>query len=172
MNEKKPKPVEKSADKEEKKSAEKKEKTTAEKKASQEAATSKSEENKKAQASKPKAKTQEKPAENLTKRQKKKSSNRKRPHKRSSLISSKTHYKIKMIIKRRSKGATATAKGFQKQQLTTNAPSGNTVIRKEVVTRTVDTRGSYVELDKYNEKYANLADKKILARIIIQESKR
>ena len=49
-----------------------------------------------------------------------------------------------------------------KQQLKTNAPADNkvSVSRGEVVTRTVDTRGSYVELDKYNEKYTNLAETK------------
>ena len=47
-----------------------------------------------------------------------------------------------------------------KQQLGTHAPSDNKVGRGEVVTRTVDTRGSYVELDKYNEKYTNLAESK------------
>ncbi len=47
-----------------------------------------------------------------------------------------------------------------KQQLKTNAPSDNNTTRGEFVTRTVDTRGSYVELDKYNEKYQNLAEAK------------
>lgn len=44
-----------------------------------------------------------------------------------------------------------------KMHLNTNAPRDNNAPRGEVVTRTVDTRGSYVELDKYNEKYTNLA---------------
>jgi translation initiation factor IF-2 len=161
VNEKKPKPVEKSADKEEKKSAEKKEKTTAEKKASQEAATSKSEENKKAQASKPKAKTQEKPAEKSHKKaeeeikQQEKASQKKQLDKFKNPLQNKNDNQ-----KKKQKAPQPQQKASKKQQLTTNAPSGNTVIRKEVVTRTVDTRGSYVELDKYNEKYANLADKK------------
>lgn len=47
-----------------------------------------------------------------------------------------------------------------KQQLGTHAPTDNKVSRGEVVTRTVDTRGSYVELDKYNEKYTTLAESK------------
>ena len=47
-----------------------------------------------------------------------------------------------------------------KQQLQTHAPTGNNVARGEAVTRTVDTRGSYIELDKYNEKYTNLAESK------------
>ena len=47
-----------------------------------------------------------------------------------------------------------------KQQLQTHAPADNKVTRGEVVTRTVDTRGSYIELDKYNEKYTNLAKTK------------
>jgi len=44
-----------------------------------------------------------------------------------------------------------------RQQLITNAPKDNNAPRGEVVTRTVDTRGSYVELDKYNEKYTTMA---------------
>ena len=50
----------------------------------------------------------------------------------------------------------------KRQQLITNAPSDNKKVstRADVVTRTVDTRGSYVELDKYNEKYTNLAESK------------
>ncbi len=44
-----------------------------------------------------------------------------------------------------------------KLHLNTNAPKDNNAPRGEFVTRTVDTRGSYVELDKYNEKYTTLA---------------
>ena len=55
----------------------------------------------------------------------------------------------------------AQAKGTIKQQLNTNAPTSNSsVSRSEFATRTVNTRGSYVELDKYNEKYTNLAEQK------------
>ena len=51
----------------------------------------------------------------------------------------------------------AEQKPSNKMHLATNAPKDNNAPRGEVVTRTVDTRGSYVELDKYNEKYTNLA---------------
>ncbi|MGN0588557.1 MAG: translation initiation factor IF-2 N-terminal domain-containing protein, partial [Ruminiclostridium sp.] len=37
---------------------------------------------------------------------------------------------------------------------------GETVQRGEVVTKRVDTRGSYVDLDKYNEKYETIASQK------------
>ena len=42
----------------------------------------------------------------------------------------------------------------QKQKLNINAAASSAPVQ---VTRTVDTRGSYVELDKYNEKYDNIA---------------
>lgn len=48
--------------------------------------------------------------------------------------------------------------GGVKQQLKTTAPTGNNVSTTETARRTVDTRGSYVELDKYNEKYTTLAE--------------
>ncbi len=44
----------------------------------------------------------------------------------------------------------------QKQKLNINAASSGSSTPVQV-TRTVDTRGSYVELDKYNEKYDNIA---------------
>ncbi len=46
-----------------------------------------------------------------------------------------------------------------KQQLVSNtkAEAGYTIVREETQTKHHDTRGSYVELDKYNEKYDNLA---------------
>lgn len=44
----------------------------------------------------------------------------------------------------------------QKQKLNVNAASSGSSTPVQV-TRTVDTRGSYVELDKYNEKYDNIA---------------
>ncbi len=50
-----------------------------------------------------------------------------------------------------------------KQHLNVNSGNntGNVSISKnETVRRTVDTRGSYVELDKYNEKYQKMADSK------------
>lgn len=44
----------------------------------------------------------------------------------------------------------------QKQKLNVNAAASGSSTPVQV-TRTVDTRGSYVELDKYNEKYDNIA---------------
>ncbi|MFA5659008.1 MAG: translation initiation factor IF-2 [Oscillospiraceae bacterium] len=45
-----------------------------------------------------------------------------------------------------------------KQQLNTVAPRNDSAAKPDFATRTVDTRGSYIELDKYNEKYTKLAE--------------
>lgn len=71
-------------------------------------------------------------------------------------VTQKTEDKKHTKVKEHKKPTPAKQHGI-KTQLITNAPKNDVSIQPKKVVRTVDTRCSYVDLDKYNEKYQNLA---------------
>lgn len=48
----------------------------------------------------------------------------------------------------------------ERTRLVTNSSSNTSTVSQDTTQRVVDTRGSYVNIDKYNDKYDNLADAK------------